>query len=52
MLFMGVASNSGFAKKSFIKFLIVLICKNKPKYKFPGIQYIHELNLQDYKYGK
>ena len=43
MLCMGVASNSGFAKIYFIKFLISLIRKNKMKYKFPGIWYtVHD----------
>ena len=39
MLCMAVASNSGFAKIYFVKFLISPICKNKVKYKFPGIRY-------------
>ena len=39
MLCMAMASNSGFAKIYFVKFLISPICKNKVKYKFPGIWY-------------
>ena len=39
MLCMAMASNSGFAKIYFVKFLISPIRKNKVKYKFPGIRY-------------
>ena len=39
MLCMAMASNSGFAKIYFVKFLISAIRKNKVKYKFPGIRY-------------
>ena len=41
MLCMGVASNSGFANIYFVNFLLSPICKNKVKYKFPGIRYMY-----------
>ena len=38
MLCMGMASNSEFANIYFVNFVIPPICKNKVKYKFPGIR--------------